>query len=137
MHPALPNLRLYMNDALHIVQALAPASIDGVYVLNPDPWPKKKHHKRRIISDDNLAAFARVLRPGGTLTLSTDVQDYAEWMMEHVGRADALFTPSDATTRDPHTPPADWPLVTRYMDKGVKAGRKPYYLVYGRKSSEN
>ncbi len=127
-------LRVYMNDGLHIINALAPASVDGIYVLNPDPWPKKKHHKRRIINSDNLKAFARILRPGGTLTLSTDVLDYAYWMIEHLSHPDILplFTPTDQTRADPSVPPTDWPLVTRYMHKGIIAGRKPHYFVYTR-----
>ena len=130
-------LRVYMNDGLHIINALTSASVDGIYVLNPDPWPKKKHHKRRIINRENLTAFARVIRPGGTLTLSTDVLDYANWMIEHLADAQItpLFTPTDQTKADPSVPPTDWPLVTRYMNKGIQAGRKPHYLVYVRNAS--
>src|SRR5262249_258924 len=73
------NIRVLMNDALLLCHSLVDQCLDCIYVLNPDPWPKTRHHKRRIIKRENLDCFARILKPGGTLVMSTDVPDLAEW----------------------------------------------------------
>ena len=76
------NIKVLMDDALFIVNALAPESLEKIYVLNPDPWPKARHHKRRMISQANLDAFARILKPGGEVVMATDVDDLNTWMLE-------------------------------------------------------
>jgi tRNA (guanine-N7-)-methyltransferase len=124
------NVRVVADDALPVLAAMTDQSLAGVYILNPDPWPKKRHHKRRIVNPATLALLARVIAPGGQLTLSTDVPELAEWMREQLAAFAGSFTPTPATLADPHTPPADWPLVTRYMAKGMAAGRPAHYYVY-------
>jgi tRNA (guanine-N7-)-methyltransferase len=110
--------------------ALPAASLDGLYVLNPDPWPKKRHYKRRIISQDNLDAFARVLKPGATLVMTTDVDDLAEWMLAEASRHPAFaWAPESAQNR--HIAPKGW-IPTRYEEKGIRAGRTQTYLVFSR-----
>lgn len=130
--PPPQRLRLHDDDAMMIARSLTPASLDGIYILNPDPWPKDRHHKRRIISPENLDDFARVLKPGAQLIMSTDVEELANWMRDHT-MAHAAFTPTPETLNDPHTPPTNWPLTTRYMAWGQSEGRRPHFLIFNRK----
>jgi tRNA (guanine-N7-)-methyltransferase len=121
------HVRVWMDDALKIVDSLQPGSIDGFYVLNPDPWPKARHHKRRIISQPNLAKFARVLKPGAPLIMATDVDELADWMREQ-----ALAHADFACAYDSRETPAGW-IFTRYEQKGARAGRSQTYLIFNRK----
>lgn len=87
----LDNVRLCRHDAIEVLDALCrPGSVERVYVFFPDPWTKKRHHKRRILRDDFLAAAARALAPGGLLHAATDVVEYADWMLERL-TSDARF----------------------------------------------
>lgn len=128
------NIRVYMEDALAVVRSLKSDSIDAFYILNPDPWHKVRHHKRRIVREDTLKDYHRVLKPGGDLILTTDVEDLAEWMATHVllhGGFEWMAT----SARDWQTPPADW-IPTRYETKGAKGAKKMSYLFY-KKSLQN
>lgn len=122
------NVRVWMDDAMMVVKSLCDECLDGFYVLNPDPWPKTRHHKRRIINQDNLNQFARTLKPGGQLVMATDVDELAEWMV-----TEATIHPAFAWTAeqadDWRKMPADW-IQTRYEQKGGKAGRKQSYLIF-------
>lgn len=126
----LTNIRLYTQDARDLLKALAPGSIDRAFVLFPDPWPKSRHAKRRIISDWSLDHLARVLRPGGELRVATDITDYCRWTLDHIRRhPDFTWTaecPADWRTRAP-----DWPP-TRYEKKAITQGRAPVYLTFER-----
>lgn len=128
------NLRVYMDDALFFLRTFQANSLDRLYVLNPDPWPKKRHHKRRIINPENLDLFDKVLKKGAQLIVSTDVQELAEWVLEQT-TVHGVFGLSPASAQDPHTPPTDWPLTTKYMKKGIEAGRKPYFLVFSNRTN--
>jgi tRNA (guanine-N7-)-methyltransferase len=122
------NLRVYKDDAILVVDSLIDGCLDGIYVLNPDPWPKKRHHKRRIISQENLTRFSRLLKPGGNLIMATDVDDLAEWMATQASmHPDFVWTAK--TPSDWQTAPKDW-IHTRYEQKGVEAGRKQSYLIF-------
>lgn len=122
------NVRVFMDDAMMVVRSLKSNTIDGFYVLYPDPWPKAKHHKRRIINQDNLDDFARVLKDGGKLIMTTDVDELAEWMVTEASNHPAfLWTAESADNWK--TPPADW-IPTRYEEKGIKAGRRQSYLIF-------
>lgn len=123
------NIRVFMDDALILTATLTDASIDRLYVLNPDPWHKKRHHKRRIINQENLGAFARILKPGALLIMSTDVDDLADWMVTEATRhPDFEWTAECA--RDWTALPAEMALTTRYAQKGITAGRTQRYLVF-------
>jgi tRNA (guanine-N7-)-methyltransferase len=122
----LGNLRVLTDDARLLLAALPQASIGRVFILFPDPWPKQRHHKRRIVSDTTLAALAMVMQNGAELRLATDDVDYLGWMLARVPVHPA-FTwlvggPSDWRIR-----PADWPA-TRYEAKAIAAGRRPFFL---------
>ncbi|MET0546410.1 MAG: tRNA (guanosine(46)-N7)-methyltransferase TrmB [Caulobacterales bacterium] len=113
----LANIRLHMGDARDIVGRLADASIARAFILFADPWPKTRHHKRRLIQPDFIAELARVIRPGGALRLATDWADYAEWMLERMLR-DRRFVWTARSPTDWKTPPGDH-VTTRYQTKGL------------------
>ena len=97
--------------------ALAPASLARVFILFPDPWPKTRHHKRRLIQLEVIAALARALRPGGRLRFATDWRAYAAWTLERMLRSPD-FRWTAQTAADWRTPPADH-LTTRYETKAL------------------
>ncbi|MFZ5836361.1 MAG: tRNA (guanosine(46)-N7)-methyltransferase TrmB [Pseudomonadota bacterium] len=80
----LGNIRIHAGDARILMGTLPARSIAGVFILFPDPWPRKRHHKRRFISNENLDALARVLRPGAELHFASDSPDYCQWTLAHI-----------------------------------------------------
>lgn len=126
----LRTVRLYPDDARHVLDVLPDASLDRIFVLFPDPWPKKRHRLRRFIGPDNLPRLARVLAPGGELRCATDHPDYLEWALFHVSR-DPAFDWLAEGPDDWRSRPADQPP-TRYERKAL-AGR-PSYLRFRRRS---
>ena len=127
----LANIRLYTDDALKLLHKLPDASLDGAYLLYPDPWPKTRHHKRRFVSPLTLAELARVLKPGAVFRFATDIEDYANWTLAHVLRAPAFrFAPE--APRLWHEPYAGWEP-TRYEEKARLEGRNiSFYLSFTR-----
>jgi tRNA (guanine-N7-)-methyltransferase len=123
----LRSVRLYDDDARHVLDWLPSSSIARVFVLFPDPWPKKRHHKRRLLNDNGLSAVARVLRPGGELRFATDIADYAAMVVASVEkRGDFEANPGLLPER-----PGDWPL-TRYAEKAIEAGRRCAFFRFRR-----
>ncbi|MCW5724559.1 MAG: tRNA (guanosine(46)-N7)-methyltransferase TrmB [Maricaulaceae bacterium] len=111
----LSNVRLHHGDARDLLARLAPASLDTVYLLFPDPWPKTRHAKRRFVQPETLDALARALKPGGLLRIATDVKAYADHVMIALnGRAD--FRWAAQTADDWRNPPAGH-VTTRYERK--------------------
>lgn len=123
----LQSVRLYDDDARHVLGWLPEASIGRVFVLFPDPWPKKRHRKRRLLGEGGLAAVARVLRPGGELRFATDIADYAAMVLASIERG-AGFEANPGLLPER---PADWPL-TRYAEKAVEAGRRCAFFRFRR-----
>lgn len=120
------NIRVLMGDGMILARSLTNQSLDAIYVLNPDPWHKKRHHKRRIINQENLSEFSRVLKPNGDLFMSTDVPDLTDWMVTHASlHPDFVWTANNA--KDWQTPPENW-ISTRYETKGAKGAKKMTYL---------
>ncbi len=128
---ALANVRLYFGDATHLLDWLPAASLARVDLLYPDPWPKRRHWKRRFVRDASLAEIARILRPGGEFRFATDIADYAAWTLARVLRSpDFAWTAERADDwRQP------WPgfAGTRYETKALREGRTPCYLTFQRK----
>lgn len=124
------HIRVFSDDAMLLADHLPESCLDGIYILNPDPWPKKRHHKRRIVSTRNLDRMARVLKKGGKLIMATDVDDLADWMVTKAFGHSA-FTWDAERAEDWRTPPADW-IETRYEAKGRQAGRHQTYLFFTR-----
>ena len=111
----LTNVRLHQGDAREVLQQLPDASLTRIFILFPDPWPKARHHKRRLVQPDTVAEFARVLRPGGSLRFATDVADYANRALEtFLGSPHLRWTAERAD--DWRVPPADH-VTTRYETK--------------------
>jgi tRNA (guanine-N7-)-methyltransferase len=100
----------------------------AVYLLYPDPWPKKRHHKRRFVSAENLTAIHRVLQADGLFFIASDIAAYIDWSLMHIN-AHGGFKWAAEKADDWRLPPADWPG-TRYEAKALKAGRKPAYLSF-------
>jgi tRNA (guanine-N7-)-methyltransferase len=126
----LRNLRVHLGDAMPVVSWLPDASLAGVDLLYPDPWPKRRHWKRRFVQHETLAAIARVLRPGGLIRFVTDHADYASWTLLHFLRSPD-FAWAAQRADDWRNP---WPdfTDTRYHAKAARAGRAPCYLVFRR-----
>ena len=125
----LETLRVYPDDARHVLDAMPEGGLERVFILFPDPWPKRRHRLRRFIGPENLPRLARVLASGGELICATDHPDCLDWVLFHVTRHpefDWLVEgPADWRERPAGQPP------TRYERKAL-AG-KPYYLRFRRK----
>jgi tRNA (guanine-N7-)-methyltransferase len=126
----LDNVRVWDRDATELLPRLPPGSLDRAYVLYPDPWPKRRQRKRRLISDETLALLARALRPGGEFRFATDIDDYAGWALARVLRCDE-FRWMAQRADDWRQPWAGWHR-TRYEAKAVREGRVPSYLTFVR-----
>jgi len=127
----LANLRVYNDDATRLLDWLPQASLAGIDLFYPDPWPKKRHWKRRFVSPVNLARFARVLKPGGLFRFASDIEGYVNWTLVHVG-ANPDFEWLASGPADWRTPFEGWPG-TRYERKALREGRKPAYLSFRRR----
>ncbi len=126
----LTNVRLLAGDARPLLRLLPQAGIGRVFILFPDPWPKKRHHKRRLLSAATLDEIARILKPGGELRLATDAGEYACAMLQAALRNEAL-TWTARGPQDWRRRPPDWPQ-TRYEAKAVAAGRCCYFFRFER-----
>ncbi len=127
----LANIRLSDGDAAHLIDWLPPASLAAVDLLYPDPWPKKRHWKRRFVSPENLDRLARVIAPGGAFRFASDIASYVEWTLAHTLRHGA-FTWTAERADDWRRPFPDW-QGTRYEAKAIAAGRIPTYLAFVRR----
>ncbi len=127
----LQNVRLYRGDARDLLAALPLAALSRVFILFPDPWPKKRHHKRRIVGRDTLDCLAGAMRDGAELRLATDDMDYAAWMLACL-TAHPAFECLARSPTDWRTRPDDWPP-TRYEAKALAQGRRPIYLSFTRR----
>ncbi len=127
----LRNVRLYQGDARDLLAALPLESLDRVFILFPDPWPKKRHHKRRIVCRETLDILAGLMRGGAELRLATDHMDYAAWILEHL-RIHPGFEWLARGPADWRSRPEDWPP-TRYEAKALAQDRPPVYLRYRRR----
>ncbi len=122
----LGNIRIFVDDARLVLAALPQACLGRVFILFPDPWPKARHHKRRMVSPETLDQLARTMQDGAELRLATDDVGYLRAMLEQVPvHRDFEWlarAPADWLRR-----PLDWPA-TRYEAKAVAAGRIPHFL---------
>lgn len=127
----LRNVRVYDDDATRVLDWLPANSVTQIDLLYPDPWPKKRHWKRRFVGVANLDRFARVLQPGGTFRFASDIDTYVNWTLLHC-RAHREFEWLAEKAADWHTPYEGWPG-TRYEAKALREGRKPAYLTFRRR----
>jgi len=128
----LDNVRIHPDDARQVLDALPDASIDRLFVLFPDPWPKARHHRRRFIGPENLPALARVMADGAELRTATDDVGYLRWMLRQLA-ARPEFEWLARRPTDWRERPPDWPE-TRYEAKALAAGRRPAFLRFRRRS---
>jgi tRNA (guanine-N7-)-methyltransferase len=127
----LDNIRVYCGDAGQVIDALPDGALCGVYLLYPDPWPKRRQRKRRFLSDAMLAALARVMGSGAQLRFATDIDDNAGWTLARVLRSPDFFWNAQ-TASDWQAAWPEW-SATRYEAKALAAGRKPVYLIFTRR----
>ena len=129
---SLSNIRLHNGDALDIIERLPDASLDRVFLLHPDPWPKFRHAKRRFVNPGPLAMLARVVKPGGEFRMGTDHPVYCRWALAQMQQAPdwewMVDTPTDWQNR-----PDDWPP-TRYEAKARRLGHEVWYFHFRRRS---
>jgi tRNA (guanine-N7-)-methyltransferase len=126
----IANIRLYAGDAAELLGWMPSRSLARVDLIHPDPWPKRRHWKRRFVQDTTVAALARVLKPAGEFRFVSDIDDYCAWTLAHLARApDFIWTAERA---------CDWRLpwpgytMTRYGAKAAREGRVAAYLRFRR-----
>jgi tRNA (guanine-N7-)-methyltransferase len=127
----LANVRIHDGDAVALMRRLPTGSLARVDLLYADPWPKRRHHKRRFVSDERIAEIARVLEPGGEFRFATDIDDYAAWTLARMARSPD-FTWAAKRADDWRRPWEGWPG-TRYERKAIREGRPPAYLTFIRR----
>jgi tRNA (guanine-N7-)-methyltransferase len=131
----LTNLRIVRHDAVQVLATMiAPASLAGIHVWFPDPWPKKRHHKRRLIQPGFVAELTRRLVPGGHLHLATDWLPYAEQMRAVLdgepGLVNSVVTAADGSG---YAPRPEWRPMTKFEQRGLTLGHGVWDLVYRRR----
>ena len=124
----LNNVRIHPGDVRDLFDVLPDDSIDSVFLLYPDPWPKKRHHRRRFVTSEYLIDLQRVMKTGALLKLATDIPDYVRQSLQEVCKHNFSWTATD---------PQDWRrlgdwMPTRYERKALREGRRPYYLTFGK-----
>lgn len=127
----LQHIRLYDDDATALLDWLPSSSLDGIDLFYPDPWPKKKHWKRRFVSSKNLDRFARVLKTGAKFRFASDIDTYVNWTLYHCKQHDA-FAWMASEPQDWKKPYEAWPG-TRYEAKAFLQGRVATYLTFIKK----
>ena len=124
----LANVRLYHGDASELIDWLPAASLTRIDLLYPDPWPKRRHWKRRFVQDESLTRLARLLKPGGEFRFATDIASYAEHVLMRILRSeDFTWT---ARIADDWRKPWDGFVRTRYEAKAIREGRTPAYFIF-------
>ena len=121
----ITNLRLHPGDVRDLFEVLPPASLTKVFLNYPDPWPKTRHHRRRFVTPEYLAALARITATGAEFRVATDIPDYVRQTLEEVPQSGFALADQGGTAWD------DW-LSTRYEQKALREGRTPHYLTYRR-----
>ncbi|OYR10421.1 tRNA (guanine(46)-N(7))-methyltransferase TrmB [Brucella grignonensis] len=122
------NLRLYDEDATEVLDWLPEASLSGIDLFYPDPWHKRRHWKRRFVSDTNLDRFARLLKPGAKFRFASDIEHYVNWTLQHCRRHPAFEWQAEGPS-DWNDAYEGWPG-TRYEAKAFREGRVAAYLTF-------
>lgn len=121
------NLAVYPGDVRNMFDVLGDNAISRAFLLYPDPWPKKRHHRRRFVTPEHLEPLARVMKPGSIFRVATDIPDYVRQTLEQVPRHGfEWLAERPADWREPWD---DW-LSTRYEQKALREGRTPHYLTF-------
>jgi len=125
------NIRIHAGDARDLMDVLPPNSVAKAFLLYPDPWPKKRHHRRRFVTPEHLEPLASVMAPGAELRIATDIPDYVRQSLVEVPKAGFEWTAREPA--DWRNPWSDW-ISTRYEQKALREGRRPHYLSFRRLS---
>jgi tRNA (guanine-N7-)-methyltransferase len=127
----LRNIRLHFDDAADLIGWLPQHSLARIDLIHPDPWPKRRHRKRRFVQDDMVARLARILRPGGEFRFVTDIADYAAWTLQRLLRSPEFEWTAECA--DDWRKP--WPgfLQTRYNVKAERQDRAACFLIFRRR----
>jgi tRNA (guanine-N7-)-methyltransferase len=125
------NIRLFAGDAAELLAWLPAASLSRIDLIHPDPWPKRRHWKRRFVQDATIAAMARLLKPGGEFRFVSDIDDYCAWTLWHLSRSPEFAWTAERAD-DWRLP---WPgyTMTRYGQKATREGRAANYLRFRRR----
>jgi tRNA (guanine-N7-)-methyltransferase len=127
---SIGNIRLFAGDAAELLAWTPSRSLARIDLIHPDPWPKRRHWKRRFVQDATVATMARVLKPGGEFRFVSDIDDYCAWTLAHLSRArDFVWTAERAS--DWRLPWADY-TTTRYGTKAEREGRRAAHLRFRR-----
>mgnify|MGYP001236968931 FL=1 len=132
---ALTNIRVFDDDVRQLMPVMPAACLGRLYILFSDPWPKVRHHRRRMTVESNLCSFARLLRPGAELWFASDQTEFAAWTLERMLR-DRRFTWLARRADDWRLPPEGW-IETRYEQKARAQGLKPVYLNFMRTNADS
>ncbi|MBO4284885.1 MAG: tRNA (guanosine(46)-N7)-methyltransferase TrmB [Alphaproteobacteria bacterium] len=124
------NVRIFDDDVRLLFKAMADGFFDKIYLLFPDPWPKKRHENRRFINNDNLQELSRILKKGGILQIATDHPTYKRHVLRTM-HANKDFVWTAKTSADWRNPPKDW-VETKYQRKALREGRRPVFFEYMR-----
>ncbi|MBX9917130.1 MAG: tRNA (guanosine(46)-N7)-methyltransferase TrmB [Nitrosomonas sp.] len=125
----LMNLRIIQHDAVEVLQHMLPAAcLDGVHIFFPDPWPKARHHKRRLIQSDLAARLCSHLKPGGYIHAATDWEDYAEQILHVLSQETQL-----GNTAADYAPRPDYRPLTKFEQRGIKLGHGVWDLIFRKK----
>ena len=124
----LANVRVIQHDAVEVLERMiAPGALDGVHVFFPDPWPKKRHHKRRLVQPPLVALLASRMKPGGYFHVATDWEDYASQILE-VLSAEPLL----ANTVNGFAPRPAYRPLTKFENRGLKLGHRVWDVIFKR-----
>lgn len=121
------NLAVHPGDARDLFDVLSPGSVKKAFLLYPDPWPKKRHHRRRFVNPEFLAPLNRVLAPGAELRVATDIPDYVRQTLIEVPKMGFEWLAEGP--QDWRVPWSDW-ISTRYEQKALREGRTPHYMTF-------
>ena len=129
----LTNVRIVHHDAIEVVRdMIAPSSLVGVHIFFPDPWPKKRHHKRRLLQPAFVATLANRLKPGGYVHFATDWEDYAAQALQVLVAHPMLVNLHDGYSSTSENPMCARP-VTKFHERGERLGHAAYDLVFARR----
>ena len=124
----IPNLKIIQHDAVEVLnEMIKNDSLDGIHIFFPDPWPKKRHHKRRLIQSNFLKLIAQKIKKSGYLHIATDWEDYALWIIDLLDKEELLQKTSDDYFKKPVYRP-----LTKYENRGIKLGYRVWDMIYRR-----
>jgi tRNA (guanine-N7-)-methyltransferase len=121
---AIKNIRIYPGDVHDLLEFFQDSAFNEIWILFPDPWPKKKHHKRRIINQDFLSLVSSKLKEKGNLIIATDHLDYSNWIIEHINKSEKFILKNADNIQEF---PNDW-IPSKYYQKATQKGLKPFYF---------